>query len=131
MNVQIDRCTTVDDFVVAQRKSETYLKITKKKINVMFSNYILDHEIKINAAVIKCVQQYIYLGQKISARPDYEKEIKRRMGMGWSAFGRQYNVMKSNLPLSPRRKVYNQCILLILTYESETWRLTIALEQKL
>ncbi len=44
--------------------------------------------------------------------------------MGWSAFGKQNLVMNSNLPLSLKRKVYNQCILPVLTYGSETCRLT-------
>ncbi len=38
--------------------------------------------------------------------------------------------MNSNLPLSLKRKVYNQCILAVLTYGSETWRLTKKLERK-
>ncbi len=33
-------------------------------------------------------------------------------------------VMNSNLPLSLKRKVYNQCVLPVLTYGSESWRLT-------
>ncbi len=49
--------------------------------------------------------------------------------MGWSAFGKQNLVMNSNLPLSLKRKVYNQCILPVLTYGSETWRLTKELEE--
>ncbi len=66
----------------------------------------------------------------VSANPAHEKEI-RRIGMGWSAFGKQNLVMNSNLPLSLKRKVYNQCILPVLTYGSETWRLTKELERKL
>ncbi len=51
--------------------------------------------------------------------------------MGWSAFGKQNLIMNSNLPLSLKREVYNQCILPVLTYESETWRLTKELQIKL
>ncbi len=36
-----------------------------------------------------------------------------------------------SLPLSLKRKVYNQCILPVLTYGSESWRLTKELERKL
>ena len=50
--------------------------------------------------------------------------------MGWSAFGRQHNVWESNLTLSLKRKVYNQCILPVLTYGSETWNRMKALEWK-
>ncbi len=55
----------------------------------------------------------------------------RRIGMGWSAFGKQSLVMNSNLPLSLQRKVYNQCILPVLKCGSEAWRLTKELERKL
>ena len=55
--------------------------------------------------------------------------------MGWRAFGRQHkhNVMKKNFPLSLKRKVYNQCILPVITYGSETCvlKITKALERKL
>ena len=50
---------------------------------------------------------------------------------GCSAFGRQHNVIKSNLPLSLKMKVYYQCISPVLTYELETWNLTKTLELKL
>lgn len=39
--------------------------------------------------------------------------------------------MNSNLQLTLRRKLYNQCILPILTRGSESWRLTKCLEKKL
>ena len=57
-----------------------------------------------------------------------KKETKTRIRIGWSAFGRQHNVMKSNLPLSLKRKLYNLCILLLV---SETCSLTKVLERKL
>ncbi len=40
-------------------------------------------------------------------------------------------VMNINLPLSLKRKFYNQCILPVLTYGSATWCLTQELERKL
>ncbi len=77
------------------------------------------------------VEEYTYLVQMVSANPAHEKEIRRGIGMGWSAFGRQNHVMNCNLPLSLKRKVYNHCILPVLMYGSETWRLTNGLERKL
>ena len=73
-----------------------------------------------------------FWGQKIGAFPDHEKEIKKnRNGIEWNAFDREDNIMKSYLPLSLKRKVYNQCIPPILTYGSETWIVTKNLERKL
>ena len=42
-----------------------------------------------------------------------KKEIKKIVGMRWSAFGRQHNVMKINIPLSIRRKVNNSTCFII------------------
>ncbi len=80
---------------------------------------------------LELVEEYTYLGQMVRGNPTHEKEIRRRIGMGWSAFGKQNLIMNSNLPLSLKRKVYNQCILPVLTYGSETWRVTKELERKL
>ncbi len=76
------------------------------------------------------MEEYTYLGKTVSANPDHEKEIRRRIGMGWSAFGKNSLVVSSDLPLSLKRKVYNQCILPVLKYRSETLRLTKGLERK-
>ena len=70
----------------------------------MFANYILNHEIKVNGKVINCVQKYIYL-DKFSVSPDHGKinQNKNREGMGWSAFDRQYNAIKSHFQQSMKR----------------------------
>ncbi len=39
--------------------------------------------------------------------------------------------MNSNLPLSSKRKVYNRCVIPILTYGSDTWHFTKEQERKL
>ena len=59
------------------------------------------------------------------------EELKRRIKLGWSAFGRNGVTLKSNLPLCLKRKVFDQCILPVLTYGSETWTLTKSELQKL
>ncbi len=79
---------------------------------------------------LELAEECIYLGQIVSANPAHEKEI-RRIGISWSAFGKQSLVVNNNMPLSLKRKIYKQCILLVLTYGSETWRLTKELVRKL
>ena len=44
---------------------------------------------------------------------------KNRDGM--ECLGIQRNVMKNNLTLSLKRKIYNQCILSLLSQRLETW----------
>ncbi len=88
-------------------------------------------QIMIGNEALELVDKYTYLGQMVSANPAHEKEMRWRIRMGWSAFGKQNLVMNSNLPLSLKRMIYNHCILPVLTYGLETWRLTKELERKL
>ncbi len=85
----------------------------------------------IGNGALELVEECTYFVQKVSANPAHEKEIRRRIGMGWSAFGKQSFLMNRNLPLSLKRKFCNQCIIPVLTYGSESWRLTKKLERKL
>ncbi len=102
-----------------------------KKTKMMYNKHLIGRQIMIANEALELVKEYTYLGQMISANPAHEKEIRRGIGMGWSAFGKQNLVMNSDLPLSLKRRVYNQRILPVLTYGSETWRLTKELERKL
>ena len=107
------------------------LKMNMKKTKVMFNNQLAGQQIRIGKETIERVEEYTCLGQTISATPNHEKEIRKRIGMGWSAFGKHGIIMNSNMPLSLKRKVYSQCILPVLTYGSKTWSLTKELERKL
>ncbi len=51
-----------------------------------------------------CMYIYIY-NVYVSGNPAHEKEIRRRIGMGWSAFGKHKLVMNRNLPLSLKRNL--------------------------
>ncbi len=53
------------------------------------------------------VEEHVHLGQTVSANPAHDKEIKRRTGEEWSAFGKQGDIMISNLPRSLKREMYN------------------------
>ncbi len=101
------------------------------KTKIMYNKHLIGRQIMIGNKALELLEEYTYLGQMVSGNPVHEKEIRRRIGKGWSAFSKQNLVMNSNLPLSLKRKVYNQCILPVLTYGLETWRLTKELERKL
>ena len=81
---------------------------------------------------IKIVESYIYLGQSINLQqPNQELEINRRVQLGWAALDKLRYIMKSNLPLCLKKKVFNQCILPIMTYGAEAWTLSKSMENKL
>ena len=77
------------------------------------------------------VNNYLYLGQLVSATENQMCKINRRAKMGWSAFGRLSMVLKGKLPLRLKRKVFDQCVLPVLTYGCETWTLNAKMTQKL
>ena len=107
------------------------LKMNRGKTKVMFNQFMQPRQIKIEDEIIGTVEEYVYLGQIIKPTPDHTREIKRRIGMGWSAFGKVSSIMKSKMPLSLKRRVYNQNVLPVIIYGSETWSVTKRLEQKL
>ena len=58
-------------------------------------------------------------------------EINRRIQAGWKVFNDNKFLLKSNIPNSLKRKLHDTCILPAMTYASETWKLTKAMERKL
>ncbi|KAG1659284.1 hypothetical protein GQR58_022616 [Nymphon striatum] len=65
--------------------------------------------------VVDQIDRYIYLGQLISIHRNWEPKVRRRVALGWQAFVRLTNVWSSKLPLCLKRKVYDQCVLPVLT----------------
>ena len=52
-------------------------------------------------------------------------EIKRRITLGWAAFNKVDNVMRSpKASMQIKKKVFNEYVLPVMTYGSETWALT-------
>jgi hypothetical protein len=99
------------------------LKKNNKKTKIMFNNFVEKHTIKVENIELEEVNHYIFLGQQISMDGDNMAEIKR-IKLGWTTFGRNSMVLKGNIPWCLKRKVFNQFILPVLTYGSETWTLT-------
>lgn len=74
-----------------------------------------------------CEWKNTHSENKELAHSPHRKQIRKRVGMGCSAFGKHSSInMSSNLQLFLKRKVYNQCtyILVILTHDLETWCFT-------
>ncbi|XP_068243848.1 uncharacterized protein [Palaemon carinicauda] len=60
---------------------------------------------------LEIVDEYIRLGHPVSVSPGNKIEIKRRISMGWTPFGKQNEIMKIKKPLSLKRKAFNQMAL--------------------
>lgn len=75
--------------------------------------------------VIEEVASYKYLGHEVKITRDNQTcELHRRIGLTWAAFGKLKCALKSDIPMCLKRKVFNQCVLPVLTYGAETLILT-------
>lgn len=77
----------------------------------------------IGSKTLEVGRQHIYLRQVVAADPNHKAAVTRRR-MRWSAFRRYSQMINGSLPISLKGKVYNSCILLVLAYKAEMWRLT-------
>ena len=107
------------------------LKMNLNKTQVMFNNFSTPQPIKIDDQQLEQVNKYIYLGRIITMNDDIMAEILNRAKLGWRAFGRLNSVFKNNMPICLKRKVFDQCVLPVLTYGCETWTLNAKATQKL
>ena len=84
----------------------------------------------VEGSVVEEVRSYIYLGQRGSrVETDLANEINRRIQAGWKSFNEHKIVLKKSIPNSLKKKLYNQCVLPAMTYASEIWTITKALER--
>lgn len=102
------------------------LKMNKKKTQVMYNNSAIKKDILVDGQKLDIVEKYIYLGQEVRiTNADKQKEVERRIQMGWSAFGKLSTLLKQpKLPLCLKKKLYNTCIAPTMIYGCETWNLT-------
>ncbi|RVE40575.1 hypothetical protein evm_014776 [Chilo suppressalis] len=104
------------------------LRMNLDKTKVMFNEHVLPEPIAIHGAVLEVVQKYVYLGQTLQlSRNNFEEEVNRRIRLGWAAFGKLRQVLTSSIPQCLKTKVFNQCVLPVMTYGAETWTLTVRL----
>lgn len=83
--------------------------------------------VNIGNVTIENVKEYVYLGHLIKlGKENQNAEVKRRIRMTWAASGKLSSVIKNNdIPINLKSKVFNTCILPVLTYGMETMALTV------
>ncbi len=125
-----DLSTMLDD--LCRVSQQVGLRMNMDKTKVMANAHVTPYPISVGSSNLEIVDEYVYLGQVIQlGRSNFEKEVNRRIQLGWAAFGKLRNIFSSNLPQCLKTKVYNQCVLPAMTYGTETWSLTVGLIKKL
>lgn len=100
------------------------LKINFPKTKIM-TNLVLGEAINIDGTRVEETTSFKYLGHEITiGRDNQTLEISRRIGLAWAAYGNLKYVFKAELPNCLKRKVFDQCVLPVLTYGAETLTLT-------
>lgn len=108
------------------------LNMNMGKTKIMSNAHVTPIPVHVGNDKIEAVEQYVYLGQTIQlGRLNFDKEVCRRIQLGWAAFRKLRHIFSSQIPQSLKTKVYNQCVLPVMTYGTETWSLTIGLIHKL
>jgi len=109
---------------MVRASSQVGLRINAGKTQIM-TNLVLAQNIRIGDSDIKETHMYKYLGHEIQiGKNNQTHEIQRRIGLGWAAFGKLRETFKSDIPICLKRKVYEQCVLPVMTYGAETLTLT-------
>jgi hypothetical protein len=107
------------------------LKMNWSKTKYM-TNIATDANITIQNEVVERVDDYKYLGHTLRlGYVNQKNEIGRRIGLTWAAFGKLNFIFRSKMDIRLKTKVYEQCILPVMTYGSETLTLTKASANKL
>ncbi|GBP48071.1 LINE-1 retrotransposable element ORF2 protein [Eumeta japonica] len=80
--------------------------------------------IKLKNTIIDYTDEYIYLGQIITQKEPMRKEIQGRITNDWKRYWSLREVMKDKtLHINIKSKLFNTCVLPILTYGCQTWAL--------
>ena len=100
------------------------LSMNLSKTKVMLNESATTSTVAVDGNTIEKVDRYVYLGKTVTQAGDLLPEIKRRIALGWAAFGKVANIMKSRkASMNVKRKVHNEYVLPVMVYGSDTWAL--------
>ncbi|XP_072938941.1 uncharacterized protein [Epargyreus clarus] len=108
------------------------LKMNMDKTKIMSNVHVTPMPVVVDGVTLEVVDEYVYLGQIIQmGKSNFEKEVTRRIRLGWAAFGKLRDIFSSKIPQSLKSKMFEQCVLPVMTYGAETWSFTVGLIRRL
>ncbi|CAK1600115.1 unnamed protein product [Parnassius mnemosyne] len=100
------------------------LKMNMDKTKIMFNVHVTPMPVAIRSTKLEVVNEYVYLGQIVLlGKSNFDREVNRRMQLGWAAFGKLRHIL-SGIPQNLKTRLYNQCVLPVMIYGTETWSFT-------
>ncbi len=100
------------------------LGMNLSKTKVMLNESATTSTVAVDGNTIEKVDRYVYLGKTVTQAGDLRPMIMRRIALGWAAFSKVANIMKSRkASMNVTRKVHNKYVLPVMVYGRETWAL--------
>ena len=108
------------------------LKVSTKKTKGMRMNARVQENIKLNGDEIEEVDNFTYLGSKMSNTGDGEVEIRARLAKASQAFASLRSTWKArNIRLKTKLRIFKSNVISTLLYGSESWKVTKTISNKL
>jgi hypothetical protein len=121
-----DLSTMLDDLNRVSQQVGLKMNMDNKKI--MSNSRVVPTPEEVGNSILEVVDQYLHLGQIVQlGKSDFQKEVNRRFQLGWAAFGKLRSIFSAHLPKCLKTKVFNSCVLPVMTYGTKTWPLTMGL----
>jgi len=101
------------------------LRISTRKTEMMTLNVNTPAPIKVNGTDLHQTDSFTYLGSVIRPEGGTKEDIRSRLGKARSVFRNMNNVWRSTqYGTNTKLKLYQSCVLSVLLYGSECWRMT-------
>ena len=124
----------------AQQKTESLsrvastigLKVNAKKTQALRKNTTNNNPIMVNGNPLEDVQEFTYLGSKVTSDGDCIQEINARISKANQAFAMLRTIWRSTgLNIKKKIKIFRSNVLSVLLCGSECWKTTVAIKHKL
>ena len=110
----------------------TGLKINAKKTKILRINSKHDDRVQVQDKALDEVDKFVYLGATLSKTGGAEEDILRRINLARGAFVKLDQIWRSTIiSRKTKLRLFNSNVMSVLLYNSETWRITVADEERL
>ena len=105
--------------------SQVGLKINQKKSEIMTLNTTSIVPVKVDDQDLPITEMFTYLGSSLTPYGGSKEDIQSRLSKARNAFNSMSIIWKSRqYSTRTKLKLYNSCVLPVLLYGAECWRMT-------
>ena len=127
-HIDMQRKTT--DF--ANNAKQIGLEINKSKTKHIRMNALSTEAIQLDDDLIEEVNEFTYLGSKLTIDGSCDIEVQTRISKASQAFGMLRNIWKArNISLKTKLRLFKSNVMTTLLYGAESWKMTKTLSHKL